>query len=203
MYLTSKIALKTIFCLMFSHTFTIFAASTAFAEISETDRAHINDKIHDRLSVEIRELKSSAISEIMQGQFIATDVEFQVSDDGRNGFSMPPFVLLEGELKELETLSQDRDLPMFTSLIKQDFRLKTDADAEKIELVMEALYPSRRFDKKVQKIVQIDNAWVFVRKKTFGKPSGLVVTTSQDGKVQNTKFEINLANVLDAIKSED
>ena len=84
-------------------------------------------------------------------------------------------------------------MPDFKKLIKPQFKLKSDADAQALQSALDVLFPiTERDDQAAKTIKHGGNQWTFVRGKFFEKSRGFIVDTSSDGSVTGVKYSLEI-----------
>ncbi len=82
-------------------------------------------------------------------------------------------------LKSGDTLIELTGPDVLLPYISSDFKLKSEAEADEFEQMLDKLFPV--FFSSGKEIYKEDNMWFFIREESFGEKNGVVVTVDNDG----------------------
>lgn len=168
--------------------FTSFFASQIQAQSTELDLDDIAKQVLAAYKITVSEISSENTNLVFKGRVIKADVMFL-----EQGLSEPPILVVDGEIIRVENLFQTMELPVLTSMIKDDFRLNNETDAKTFEAALDVLYAADRFDKRKHDIIKRENDWVFVRGTFFESLKVLIVTTDENGKIDRMRYDLEFA----------
>lgn len=147
-----------------------------------------------KLETTTKRLESPAIAKLTDAMLYKVEVKIK----GPDGTTLENMQMVRNgdEVSSIPSPSTNQDCPEIKALIKPDFRLKTDADAESVEALLDQLYPIEdRFNKKDKEAKAIrkgDNSFTFIRGKFFKDSKGYIFDTDADGVVQKVRFSLRI-----------
>jgi|GEM_PF-2724572 len=100
-----------------------------------------------------------------------------------------PVALRAGKVLKIEEPSREMDaVPILRSLIRKDYRLRTEADAETLLDALTAVYPPRKGDREAQEVIKTEAGWLVVTGDYIGDRKGFSFSTNADGVITGIKY---------------
>ena len=154
------------------------------------DQAFFDKHVGQFVKLAPKRLTSEALPKIFSATFY--NVGVSIGEDG--GGTTLTVARVGDEIAQVTTPSSSAEMPAFVKLVKEDFVLKTDADAHLLQDALDVLYPiDSRFspeDVNLKAIRHKANQFTFVRGKFFDNVKGFVVTTDAVGKITSVKYSL-------------
>ena len=169
---------------------------THAAENSAEEDALVAAEVKKLFSVtsSATKVESQALSQVTDAAIY--DVKVKVK--GPESSSTSKVRVMKGSqgVKALPRPSTNQACPWLKELIKKDFKLKTEKDAEILEAALDTLYPiSDGFggkDKKAKAIRKQDGRIVFIRGEFFKDLKGFVFQTDESGAITEVNYSLKL-----------
>jgi hypothetical protein len=180
--------MKRVFILMVS--VTALLATARGQEISVSGRSMIDEFILSTITIKTERIEAQAVAQVFNGSFYHATPEYN-RDGGTSSCERYTLVIMEGQVSELEQTSETGELVQLTSLVKNDFMLKSESDAYIFEAALDGLYPLDWSDEPNDKRHFLsDGRWYFIRGKFFGSMKGFIVTLDQEKRVIRIDYDL-------------
>jgi hypothetical protein len=143
--------------------------------ISEKEKATIQKAIAGMIGVDATRVESSGAKKVFAATIYLVDLFREGADGSR--FGMGKFLLAQigAAFVEPEGTQTSKTMPNLKSIIKNDFRLNSQKDAEFLQDALDSIYKiGSSSDQKAKAIIQKGNEWIFVRGAFFKKKKGFV-----------------------------
>jgi hypothetical protein len=156
-------------------------------ELSEKENSLLDNFIKSRIAIEKEKIVSDTLAKVFAGTFYKINAGFTLGE-GSAMCSGNLLVLKEGTLIEFD----NRTDSMFTllSLVRNDYSLKSQADAKVFETALDKIYPINWSDEGKKEHLKIDNKWYFVRGEFFDSKSAYIITLDQNSKISNIAYSM-------------
>jgi len=143
--------------------------------ISEKEKATIQKAIAGMIGVDATRVESSGARKVFAATVYLVDLFREGADGSR--FGMGKFILAQigATFVEPEGTETSKPMPNLKSIIKNDFRLYSQKDAESLQEALDSIYKiSSLSDQNAKAIIQKGNEWIFVRGTFFKKKKGFI-----------------------------
>ena len=164
------------------------------AAVKKKIRAHF----HGRIEANIQAVKLGDAAGIIEGKLVGVSPVFKSGDGVTARMEGYEFALhIAGRkvtrMEDVQSVNNRKETPGVTALLKPGFKLKTDADAAKLEKLFDAVFPIPRHEAgDVKAVRKVGSGWRFVRGKFFRDEKGFVATTAADGAVESIVYHLKL-----------
>lgn len=171
----------------------LLLSGTVYAgNISEKEKAMIQKVMAGMIGVDATRVESSGAKKV----FAATIYLVDLFREGANGsrFGMGNFILAQigDTFVEPEGTETSKAMPKLKSIIKNDFRLNSQKDAEFLQDALDSIYKiSSSSDQKEKAIIQKGNEWIFVRGAFFKKKKGFIFKVNK-GVITEIKYSLGI-----------
>ena len=154
-------------------------------EASVEDRAFFQKNVARLVQAEPKPITGQALERVFGAKFYSV----KMSMGGEEGIKLLVAARFQDELKDVTLPEANADMPALQALVKQDFKLKADADGKAFEEALDLLYPvDVRYDEKRKAVRHAGTEWLFIRGTFIADFKGLVVTTDADGTIKSIRY---------------
>jgi hypothetical protein len=157
--------------------------------IPENDNLLMDKFIQSITKIEKTKIVSDTLEKVFTGAFYKVAPVF-TTKDGSQTCSSYDFVVKNGELIELENLSEKKIMKLLFSLLQSGFYLKSDGDAKFFETALDKIYPLDWSDSKYKEHLKINKKWYFVRGKFFDSKEAFIITLDENSKISQIDFDL-------------
>ena len=182
---------------MLKRTLMISAVATlgfmAPATVSAADDTKAVEKeVLNRIKITPKKIESLALQKVFSATFY--QVKIAIKQGGGTSTSTMSLALNQGKFVDLETNGTNQKMPVLLSVVKKDFKLKSESDAKVFQEALDKVYPIRGFgsDKDVKAIKKTDAGWTFIRGKFFKNLSGFIIKTDAAGSIKAIDFSLRI-----------
>jgi len=173
----------------------LFTLLVSLAPFLRADEAADDQAFFDRQTSKFIKLQPQRLTGDAVGK-VFNAILYKVSVVNSDGGSSNAVVARKGDDIAIVTIpSTTTDMPDLVKLLKSDFTLKSDADAQVFQDALDTLYPIdttfNKDDLNAKGIRHDGNQWTFVRGKFFDHFKGFIVTTDVGGKVTGVKWTLD------------
>lgn len=159
-------------------------------EIDETHRMQAEEFIRSITSVEIENLKTGDVEKVFNWYFYKI-TPVQTLENSSSTCGDYRIVIAEGFLSMLEEANEKKSMERLYSLLREDFRLQSEADAAAFERALDVLYPMGwGDDPKYKKNYKQGNTWMFIRGEFFDSLSAFMVQVDENSKPVSINFDL-------------
>lgn len=159
-------------------------------EIDETHRMQMEEFIRSITSLEIEDLSTGDVKKVFNWHFYKM-IPVQTIENGSSTCGEFRIVISEGVLSMLEEANEKKSMDRLFSLVREDFRLQSEADAAVFERALDVLYPlGWGDDPKYKKHYKQGNTWMFIRGEFFDSLSAFMVEVDGDSKPVSINFDL-------------
>lgn len=149
-----------------------------------------------QFTVRLTPLTGPRLDGLIEGQLYAVDVD---CERGVVSLSRNIVVYRDEKFTSFPLIYTDMDLPQLLAVINKRFKLRSDADAQKIQWALDVIYPVRSLDDDdgdddpaVKFFRQDGRRWDFIRGHFFDKYAGFVFTTDDDGTITKISYLLGM-----------
>ncbi len=147
----------------------------ASPKISDADNKKLDQLIDSSTRYECDAIKSKEVSAVLNGFFVKAKI-IKVKDD-----SYSERILVKTANGDFAVMKNEGKLKNY---IQKSFRIKSKNDAKKFEKALDKIFPVFNLNKK---ILKKNGQWLFVRGRSFGKKTGVIVDVDGNGKIVSIK----------------
>ena len=155
-------------------------------EISDKENSLLDNFIKSKISITKEKIVSDTLEKAFTGTFFKVDAGFSLGDGGI--YSGLIFVIKDDKL--IEYVGRTDSLSTLLSLIRKDFYLKTETDAQIFETSLDKLFPISWTSVGEKEHLKIKNQWYFVRGKFFDSKSGYIVTLDKNSNISDISYNM-------------
>jgi len=158
----------------------------ASAQVTEAEKKLISEasRATYKFKATSSPIKHAAIEQVFKGKPFSVRMEIH-DQKGRVASGLHWVLLHEGKILPLKKSNQLVDVPAVKGLIRDDFRLRTEADTEIFQAMLlkvgETGFEPDQDDIDAREIIKTEQGWTFVTGEAFKKRKGHVVSTDADG----------------------
>jgi len=171
----------------------LLLSGTVYAgNISEKEKATIQKAIAGMIGVDATRVESSGAKKVFAATIYLVDLFREGADGSR--FGMGKFILAQigATFVEPEGTQTNKTMPMLKSIIKNDFRLNSQKDAESLQDALDSIYKiSSLSDQNAKAIIQKGNEWIFVRGTFFKKKKGFIFKVNK-GVITEIQYSLGI-----------
>jgi hypothetical protein len=166
------------------------APMTALAAADETKA--VEQEVLKRIKITPTKVESLAVKKVFAATFYK--VKIGIKDGDSTSTSELSLARNQGKFVSIESTTTTRKMPVLQSVVKKDFKLKSEADAKVFQEALDKLYPVRGFgdDGKAKAIKKTASGWTFVRGTFFKDLKGFVVTTDASGVIKTIDYSLGI-----------
>lgn len=164
------------------------------AGLSQEEQAFFDKHISKVVQIEPSRISDPSLDRVFQATFYKVTISVK---QGEGTQTMDLTVARLGqELVDVSMPGTTEDLPQLKQMLKPDFKLRNQKDAEELQSALDVLYPiSNSFggeDLKAKAIKHSGNQWNFIRGKFFEKHKGFSFRTDASGAITDAKYSLEL-----------
>ena len=175
--------------------FVIGISNAECQEPSASDRL-VNDYVFSKIIIKKEKLDSEALSKVFSGAFYKALPTYN-HHGGISSCDEFYVVVNNGNIFELDEISETKTLDQLFSFLRADFTLRDENDAKTFEQSLDAIYPLGWTEKPEDKYHFLkDGKWFFIRGEFFDSKKAFIVTIGQNYRI--TQIEYN----LEAVKNQ-
>lgn len=160
-------------------------------DLTPDEQAFFAKHTSDLIRLDTQRLADPAFVQVFSSPFYTVKVVLKYADGEQ---SSDLIVARVGDsLVSVGRPSSDADLPDYLKLLNPDFKLRTDADAKKLQQALDTAYPIiSDSDKKSEAFRHAGHAWTFIRGDFFDSKMGYIFETDAGGAIKSVKFLLKL-----------
>lgn len=166
----------------------LFAVSSAMGE-DAGDATAIEKAVKDRITVTATLKKTKHLNTVFTGQLY--DVKIKIGQGNGSSTMREQIMAVDGKVTDVPSASTNQKMANLLKLVKKEFKLKTQEDANVFEAALDDLYPMR-FDKDKKAIKKQDGNYVFIRGDFFKNLKGFIVTTDAQGTITDISYSLRI-----------
>lgn len=155
---------------------------SAFSQLSDAENKALDKLIASKVEIDADVLKSSAIKALFDAEFFTLKRTPHYNENG--GYHESILMKQNGKMHEVTDAAQ------LTPFIRNDFKLKSQADASQLKDALKLLLDSASGSE--DGIVQKEGQWILVCEEWFGDKKGFIVTTEKGGTVSKIEYSSKL-----------
>jgi hypothetical protein len=170
----------------------LFTLAARAQDATAEEKSFFEKNVGKLVKLEPTPMNGEALAKVFAAKFYS--VKVSMGDDG--GMTTLTVARKGNELSVVSTPGTTADMPGLKTMVKPDFKLKTDTDGIVFQAALDILYPiDDRFDKedaKVKAVKHSGNQWTFVRGKFFDDLKGIIVTTDANGTITKIGYSLEI-----------
>jgi len=168
----------------------LFSTFLQAQELTQKEISGIDAYINKKISFDRKRVESTILPKVFEAVFYDVKINYHFTD----GKSFKTIMLVKGKsgIVEIEECSSTGGMPALQSIIKKDFKIKSDADSLLFEEALDVLYPLGGFDKKKKERYKIGNDWYFIRGTFFSNKKGFIVSVNEKGNITKIKYDLGI-----------
>jgi hypothetical protein len=162
--------------------------------ITPAEQAFFDGQVAKLIKVDVRPLHGLALDQCFDVPFY--DLKLRIHQAG--GLETVEMLVARQGQKMIEVSSPgtDAEMPQLKGMLKPQFKLRNDKDAQVLQEALDTLYPiASGFgdeDLKAKAIKHEGDQWVFVRGKFADNGKGFVFKTAPDGSITSVSYSLGL-----------
>jgi hypothetical protein len=165
------------------------------AGLSPDERAFFDKNISKIVQIEPSRITDPSLEKVFQASFYKVTITLNQGESGTQTMDLT-VARVGQELMDVSMPSTTEDLPKFKQMLKPDFKLRNEKDAQTLQSALDVLYPiSTSFggeDAKAKAIKHSGKQWNFIRGEFFKKHKGFSFTTDANGGISDVKYSLEL-----------
>ena len=165
-------------------------ALAPYSAVSAADELEtVKKEVLKQITVQPAQVKSPALEKVFTANFYKVKIVI------KGGMSTTVSMAMnQGKAVKIEQNTTNMPMPVLQSILKKDFKLKTEADAKVFEEALDKLYPVSNFgrDSKLKQIKKTEKGWTFIRGKFFKNLKGFKLTTDGTGSVTAIDYSLEI-----------